>query len=339
MVSSTGQWRAYAEADEVAARPVVLIVEDDAAAAKVVARMLEDEGWDPRVATTWSEAMRQFGDDIDLVIMDAVMPTVDGFKLTNLMRGKARSYVPILMLTALSDERSKEHAMSIGVDDILPKPANPFELRLRVRALLRIRRLTSELEAKTREAEELARRDPLTGVANRRSLDERLRIELARTQRYKRSLSLVIFDIDHFKQVNDEHGHGVGDRLLAFFGKTLLESIRPCDLACRFGGEEFVVLAPDTPAGRAVVLAERVRRDFLARTPQVTIAGKQSLSAGVSGTDLLRVDDPTGDRLLHTADLALYEAKRLGRNRVCCFAPSMGSGLRTGSTERVAAQK
>jgi two-component system, cell cycle response regulator len=327
-VAGTGQWRAYTE-DPRTTTSRILIVDDDPAAARAVDRMVAAEGWSGVIAPTWTDAVRLFQDEnIDLVIVDALMPTVDGFKLTQLLRARSSSYVPILMLTSLSDDTSREHALSVGVDDILSKPSSPLELRLRIGALLRIRHLTSALEAKTRELEAMAHRDALPGLANRRSLDERLRVELARAQRYGRPLGLVMLDIDRFKRVNDEHGHQVGDRLLEFVGELLSGAVRPSDLACRYGGEEFVVVVSDTTAGNAVVLAQRLRRGFEAQTSTLTPAGSQTISAGVSGTDLLG-DAVSAELLLHTADVALYAAKNAGRNRVCCWGPELA---KTGTT-------
>lgn len=317
---ATGKWRAYTDGDR--ARPShILIIDDDPAACRSVADLVEREGWTSAIAGGWTDAVRLFeADTVDLVIIDALMPAVDGFKLTQLLRARSTSYVPILMLTSLSDDTSREQALAVGVDDILGKPAKPFELRLRVAALLRIRHLTSALEAKTRELEAVARRDPLTGLANRRSLDERLALEVARARRYGRPLGIVMLDIDNFKRVNDDHGHLVGDRLLEFVGGLLRSAVRPSDLACRYGGEEFVVLVSDTPAASAMVLAERLRAAFEAHSGDLTAAGMQTISAGVSGTDVL-IESPTADALLDTADRALYAAKRGGRNRVACWKP------------------
>ncbi len=323
-VAGTGQWRAYTE-DPRATTSRILIVDDDPAAARAAQHMVEAEGWTGVVADSWSDAVRLFQDEpFDLVIVDAVMPTVDGFKLTQLLRARSTSYVPILMLTSLSDDASREHALSVGVDDVLSKPSSPLELRLRIGALLRIRHLTWALEAKTRELEAMARRDALTGLANRRSLDERLAVELARAKRYGRPLGLVMLDIDRFKRVNDEYGHQVGDRLLEFVGELLQSTVRPSDLACRYGGEEFVVVVSDTTATNATALAERLRRGFEAKSGTLTAAPTQTISAGISGTDLLG-PDATAEMLLHTADVALYAAKNAGRNRVCCWHAELAS--------------
>ncbi len=317
---ATGKLRAYTDGDR--ARPShILIVDDDPAARQFVADLVAREGWTSSTAGDWAEAVRLLdGDTIDLVIVDAMMRSVDGFKLTQLLRSRSRSYVPILMLSSTSDDASREQALAVGVDDIVGKPVNSFELRLRIATLLRIRHLTSALETKTRELEAMARRDPLTGLANRRCLDERLALEVARARRYGRPLGLIMLDIDNFKRVNDDHGHLVGDRLLEFVGGLLRSAVRPSDLACRYGGEEFVVLVSDTRAEHAMVLAERLRGAFEAHSGDLTPAGMQTISGGVSGTDVLG-EEPTTDLLLDTADRALYEAKRAGRNRVSCWGP------------------
>lgn len=293
-------------------RAKVLIVDDDALGASHVAAAVSDLGHEAIIATHWTEAMRSFGDDVDLVLMDAVMPDVDGFKLTKILRGRASSYTPILFLTALGDVAAKELGVSVGADDFLTKPLDRVELRMRMTAMLRIRRLTQELEAQRRNYARLAHVDQLTGVPNRRSYDERLAAELALARVSGQPLSLLLVDIDHFKAVNDTHGHAVGDELLAFMGELLNETTRRDDWAFRYGGEEFVVLARDTERRAATILAERIRELFEARSPQ-TSAGARTCSIGVA------IYDPELDEaedLFDTADANLYRAKRSGRNLV-----------------------
>ena len=322
-LAGTGQWHAYTD-DPRATTSQILVIDDEPTTRDSVAAMIRAEGWTPVVADGWSEALRLFQEQpFDLVVVDALMPTVDGFKLTQLLRARSSSYVPILMLTSLSDDASREQALAVGVDDVLTKPPSPFELHLRLGALLRIRHLTWALEAKSRELAAAALRDPLTGLANRRCLDERIAVELSRIRRYGSALGVVMLDIDNFKRVNDEHGHLVGDRLLEFSADLLRSAVRPSDLVCRYGGEEFVVLVSDTTAAGAQNLAERVRRTFERGSAQIVPGPPQTLSAGVTATDLMGELDGDGERLLRAADQALYAAKRAGRNRVCCWDAAM----------------
>ncbi len=296
----------------------MLIVDDDPVAAREVRTALVDLGYAVKVACAWTDALRQFdSDSVDLVLMDAVMPTVDGFKLTSVLRARMRSYVPVVLLTGLADASAREHGLAAGADDFLCKPVKLVELRLRMAAMLRIRQLTKVLEAKSKELERLAHLDALTGIANRRGLEECLAREVERANRYGRDLSLIMFDLDHFKQVNDCHGHLVGDALLSFFGQVLEQMARTCDMVFRYGGEEFVVLAPDTAAARARNVAERICRGFELQSPDASVAGPQTVSAGVC--DLKRLDVCTVAGLLECADTALYDAKKSGRNRVAIY--------------------
>ena len=294
----------------------VLVVDDDPASAHYVAARVRELGHRTTEATTWIEAVRAFSSDVDLVLMDAVMPTVDGFKLTKILRQRAHSYVPIVFLTGLADSAAQQRGIACGADDFLIKPVGMLELGVRMTAMLRIRELTRELENKSRALEKLARIDPLTGVANRRDLEQTLESEVARAVRYGHPLSVIMVDVDHFKLVNDNFGHAVGDEILCMLGKLLTRCTRTTDRCYRYGGEEFVVLAPETPTDAAVILADRIREAFAAESPAASEAGKQTLSAGVACTH--QFDGAiTPANLLGAADLALYQAKADGRNRVC----------------------
>ena len=181
-------------------RAHILVVDDDPAAAAVTAAVLIDLGHSVIVAHSWTEALRLFDPmQTDLVLMDAVMPNVDGLKLTGLLRERSESYVPTVFLTAIRSVDLREQCIDAGADDFLHKPVDPTELRVRLKAMLRIRALTRALEDKSRELERAALTDPLTGVGNRRFFDERLAAEVSRSDRHQRSLSLLMFDIDRFR--------------------------------------------------------------------------------------------------------------------------------------------
>ncbi len=293
-------------------RATILIVDDDEVGACAVAEALTALGHAAIVASNWTEAVRRFGDHVDLVFMDAVMPDVDGFKLTRVLRERSRSYTPILFLTALGDADAKERGMLAGADDFLSKPPDPVELRVRMAAMLRIRRLTQELEGERQNYQRLAHVDELTGVSNRRSYDERVATELALARRSGRPLSLLLIDIDHFKQINDSFGHQVGDEVLAFTGALLRDVVRRHDWAFRLGGEEFAVLARDTDTTEATLLAERIRAAFEERSDQ-TSAGRRTCCLGVATGG---ADGEAPEQLFALADARLYAAKQRGRNCV-----------------------
>lgn len=286
----------------------VLVVDDDPLSARVVGGLLEEMGCVVRVANGPGAAVAGFKADVDLVLMDVEMPTLDGFKLTRMLRERASSYVPVVFLTGRDDEQSQERGLLAGGDDFLVKPVGRFELKMRVISMLRIRRLTLELERQ-------ARVDVLTGVGNRAALERELAARASEHVRYRRPLSILVIDIDHFKKVNDAHGHAAGDEILVQLGAVLRSSIRGADGAFRYGGEEFVVVAPETDAKGAEVLAERIRTRFRSATEDSPY-GQQTISIGVATSP---TDPPVSDlhELQQRADAALYDAKHGGRDRVC----------------------
>lgn len=290
----------------------ILVVDDDEVGMSEFAEILRALGHTAITAANWTEAVRQFGDHVDLVFMDAVMPDVDGFKLTRILRERSRGYTPILFLTALGDVAAKERGMRAGADDFLSKPPDPVELRVRMSAMLRIRRLTQELEAERQTYERLAHIDELTGVSNRRSYDARVPTELSLSLSSGRPLSLLLIDIDHFKAVNDGFGHQVGDEVLGVLGALLRDELRRYDWAFRLGGEEFAVLTRDTNTAQARVVAERIRSMFEERCQQ-TAAGRRTCSIGIASADA-QLNTP--EELFARADQRLYAAKHRGRNCV-----------------------
>lgn len=301
----------------------VLVVDDDVATAQTIARTVEGQGHAAEIATSWTAAIRAFDSTrTDLVLMDAVMPTVDGFKLTRYLRARATSYVPIVFLTGLTDHPTREQCIAVGADDFLTKPVDALELEVRLTAMLRIRSLTRALEAKTRALSKMARYDALTGVGNRRAFDERLASEVAAARRHRRPVALLMFDLDHFKSVNDDFGHAIGDDLLATFGRLLSDSTRSCDFPCRYGGEEFAVIATETTTRDAFEVGARVRERFRERSRSVPAGGVRTVSVGIGGTDVIDgVID--GDKLKAAADTALYLAKESGRDRVVLYRRGM----------------
>ncbi len=315
MSDRIGTLLAYGPGAAPEASATVLVVDDDPVQVATTQQMLSALGHRTVVAHGWVEALRAFDDrTIDLVLMDAVMPTVDGFKLTRILRERMRSYVPILFLTALSNRQARARGIEVGADDFLTKPLSPVELAVRTAAMLRIRHLTRVLEAKSAELDRLANVDALTGIGNRRAFDRMLGAEWDRARRYGHDLAVVLFDLDGFKAVNDTYGHAAGDELLACFAQVLEEAAEAPVEVFRFGGEEFAACVPHGTEVRGWNLAERVRRRFEERTATGGPLGRRTVSAGVAASDDPRVH--TAGMLVELADRALYRAKRLGRNRV-----------------------
>lgn len=282
-----------------------------------LARMVTDAGYQPMTASNWTDALKLFREERpDLILLDVMMPTVDGYKLARIIKGDSSAFVPIILLTALDDLESKRRGMASGADDFLTKPVMSLELQIRVSSMLRIKQLTDELHSVNLQLEKLATTDALTGLANRRSLYTQLEREFARAKRYGRAMSAVMIDVDHFKQVNDNHGHPVGDRVLRVIGDVLRASIRTSDFAGRFGGEEFLVLATETGRDTIGIMAERIRATVASTTasaPATDGLPHVTVSLGIATSDL--VTATSHDELLRYADDALYQAKRGGRNR------------------------
>lgn len=314
----------FASADTLESTPAhVLVVDDDPASAAAIATTVRDLGHRVTVAHGWTDALRVFGQsDVDLVLMDAIMPGVDGFRLTRLLRARSASYVPIVFLTGLADRTARERGIAAGADDFLSKPCDTLELKVRLTAMLRIRSLTRSLEARSRALARLATIDALTGVGNRRAFDDQLPRDLAGSAQRDQRASLLLLDIDHFKGVNDRFGHTVGDALLGVLGRILEDASTGGVASFRYGGEEFAVLAGDVDSEGAMLVGERLRRTFATQTIHSTVAGACTLSVGVVSTDqFARTPDPTS--FVAAADAALYRAKALGRNCVCRFDARM----------------
>ena len=304
----------------------VLIVDDDRTMLDSLGGMISECGYHGLTAQTWSDALKIFRREVpDIVLLDVIMPTIDGYKLARMIKAEAESFVPIILITGLDDLESKRRGMSAGADDFLIKPVAPLELEIRLNAMLRIKLLTDELAAANNKLAELAVTDPLTGLYNRRALYEHLDREFNRSRRYGNSFAVCMLDIDHFKAVNDNYGHSMGDEVLKLVAATLNETIRRTDIVGRYGGEEFLILAPETPPEAAHILAERLRANVEENTraapglPDVTV----SVGAACSAT----VKAETCEALVQLADGALYDAKDSGRN--CCILVSSDDETRT----------
>jgi diguanylate cyclase (GGDEF)-like protein len=293
---------------------VILIVDDDSDGRALLRETLEGEGQSVAEASTGAEALELLARRRPkLVLLDVMMPSMDGYAVVERIRRLPGPFVPILLVTAIDDPAARARGIEVGADDVLVKPIHAFELKLRVRAMLRIQQLAAELHLANRRLRQLARTDELTGLRNRRGLKLALARELRRAQRYGGALSLIAFDVDHFKQVNDRWGHAVGDRVLEEVARVLEGGSRRVDVVGRSGGEEFMVVAPETPLTIAVAVAERLREQ-VARV--AVAAGSEQARVTVSGGVASYLPGSTAESLLAAADAALYRAKAAGRDRV-----------------------
>jgi diguanylate cyclase (GGDEF)-like protein len=294
----------------------ILVVDDDPDVRTFVRAVLESDGHRVVEAASGQDAIQRLRIRRPaLVLLDVMMPAMDGFAAVHAIKREPGPFVPVILLTALDDPASRAKGINAGADEILAKPVHPFELRLRCRAMLRIHQLTEELHAANRRLRALARTDELTEVRNRRGLRSALTREFRRAERYGGALTVLAFDVDRFKNVNDDHGHAVGDQVLHAVATALKHGIREVDIVGRIGGEEFVVLAPETPARDGVAVAERLRRaveEKLVTTPHGHEV-RVTVSCGVATLSDVHARSP--EELLGFADAALYAAKANGRNR------------------------
>ena len=309
----------------------VLVVDDDADVRTFLRAVLESDGHTVLEAASGQEALQHLSHaPVQLVLLDVLMPTMDGFAVAHAIKARPVPFVPVILLTGLDDPASKAKGIAAGADEVLAKPLHPFELRLRVRAMLRIQHLAQELHAANRRLQLLARTDELTRVRNRRGLRASLEREFHRAERYGNQLSLLAFDIDRFKAVNDTHGHAAGDLVLKAVARAIKDGLRQVDVVGRTGGEEFVVVAPETSSQDALVIAERLRVAVAgARVPSPAgPALSVTVSCGVATLGEVNATSP--DELLACADAALYRAKARGRDRTeIAGAPLLDGTLAT----------
>jgi two-component system cell cycle response regulator len=257
----------------------------------------------------------------DLVIVNANFDDYDPLRLCSQLRSLERTrFLPILIITEQGADEMVVRALDLGVNDYIIRPVDPNELVARSLTQIRRKRYNDRLRASVKQTIELAVTDPLTGLYNRRYLDNHLNVLFNRSMARGRPLSVLITDIDRFKQVNDTYGHDGGDEVLREFANRVRSTIRGADLACRYGGEEFVVVMPDTSPEIAATVAERLRA-AIESAPFMLKHSGEALNVTASFGIASRIASVlTPDQLMKQADLALYEAKNTGRNRVVAAA-------------------
>jgi two-component system cell cycle response regulator len=299
----------------------ILIAEDDTPSRLILQTLLTRWGYSVISAVDGDEAWQTLCEPEHpfLVILDWMMPGIEGTEIVRRLRvkeGVNPHYV--IIMTSGMNENAAALALDSGADDFIAKPFNQAELRARVNVGCRITHLhealaekINKLESATVTISRLARTDELTGLHNRRSFNEAFTLALSAARRHSHPLSLISIDLDHFKTVNDTFGHSVGDLVLKEFADLLKEMVRVEDIASRWGGEEFIVLLPDTTREAAHTLAERIRTSF---EKQLSSAAPLKVTASFGVVQLQNGENE--DDLIRRVDNALYVAKKEGRNRV-----------------------
>ncbi|HVU18795.1 MAG TPA: PleD family two-component system response regulator [Candidatus Didemnitutus sp.] len=259
--------------------------------------------------------------DYDLAIISLNLKQIDGLRLCSHLRSLDRTrLLPILVIVDPDDNVRLLRGLDLGVNDYLVRPVDRNEMLARVRTQVRRKRFSDRLRDNVQMTIEMAVTDGLTGLHNRRYLERHLVTLVQQAIARQKPLSVLVLDIDHFKTINDSYGHAVGDDVLREFSRRVRKAVRGIDLACRMGGEEFVIAMPDTDAALALLVGERLRQKIAVerfRIPESEESIEVTVSIGISS---LASTEDTPETLLKRADEALYEAKRAGRNRVSAAA-------------------
>jgi two-component system, cell cycle response regulator len=301
----------------------ILIAEDDIVSRRLLQATLTKWGYEVVAACDGTQAWELLQDHQSpkLVVLDWMMPGLDGLEICRKVRGQiSKPYTYILLLTAKGQRGDLITALDAGADDFISKPFDPHELKGRLRAGERIVDLQDELIKTREELHYLATHDSLTRLLNRPAVLGELHRALARASRQGNSTAIAMADLDHFKAINDTYGHSIGDAVLCEISRRMAISLRPYDTVGRYGGEEFLVVFEGCNSADGIQLAERLRKGISEEKIHVGDALiSATISLGVAATGTWKTED--ANSLIRVADVALYKAKNSGRNQVACTAP------------------
>jgi diguanylate cyclase (GGDEF)-like protein len=294
----------------------ILVVDDDPQSRLIVSKALQYEGYQVEQADSGESALKKMQEgDPHLVLLDVSMPGLNGLDTLKLLRDRNR-YVSCLFVSGKSDTEDVIRGLDAGADDYICKPFDTLELLARVRSQLRIKDLNDRLQVANARLKELVDIDDLTGLFNMRSLYKKLDFEIERAQRYKRSVCVIMMDMDKFKSVNDTNDHLFGSFVLAEVGKIIRGNIRKVDFGARYGGDEFLIVLTEIDKQGAEVFSERLREKIekhLFKNDNAQMHLTSSLGFAIASPSEHKIDART---LVRYADRALYKAKEKGRNRV-----------------------
>jgi len=303
----------------------ILIVDDTPDNLRFLSGILAQEGYEARTVINGRMALMVAETaPPELILLDICMPDLDGYEVCCQLKSKLETCdIPIIFLSALDDISDKIRAFEVGGVDYITKPFHTAEVLARVKTHLTLHRLQQRLASANQELTRLVNLDGLTQLANRRCFNEHLEQEWRRMAREQQHLSLILCDIDFFKQYNDTYGHPTGDDCLQHVGAVLQACVkRPADLAARYGGEEFALTLPKTPMEGAIELAQRIQAQlFQLQLPHATsdVSAHLTLSMGIA--TVVPQSSRSPEDLVAAADQALYRAKQGGRNRFALAHP------------------
>lgn len=313
-------------------RRKILVVDDAKTQLDWLVGILEREGYEVHTAATGEEAIKSVRKDPpDLVLLDMVLPGLGGHEVLRIVKARPEEhFIPVIITSQKTDMESKVRGLRLGADDYVAKPLDEAEILARCNSMLRIKGLQDELRhsndqlmAAKRELQEMSVTDALTRLRNRRFFDERIVEEFRRASRYSDPLSLIMVDLDHFKEVNDHFGHPMGDVVLREAAEVIRASTREPDICSRYGGEEFAVILPKTHLTGALAVAERIWKELGSKVYRLTGPSSQveerrvTASLGIAAYPYL--DITSAELILKYADAALYQAKESGRNTICLY--------------------
>ncbi|UTW51027.1 diguanylate cyclase [bacterium SCSIO 12827] len=299
-------------------RQKILIVDDAETNLMILSNLLAEEG-EIISATDGVQAIALAESDLpDLILLDVSMPGMDGYEVCRRLKSDIRTRdIPIVFVTGRTEDNDQEKGLSLGAIDYILKPYSPLIVLARIRNHLALQKAHRDLKAANAELTRLATTDFLTGVWNRRRFMELGEAEVARVRRSGRSFGMAMMDVDHFKSVNDTHGHDAGDNVLRALAEACVDRLRNVDIVGRMGGEEFALILPETDPQGAMLTVERLR-EYLGGLAIPIDSGTLNVTVSI-GVTTVRDPSDTIEGALKRADEALYKAKGSGRNRTVAY--------------------
>ena len=298
-------------------KPIVLLIDDSPMIHRLLTYKLKNEGLEFLTAFSGEEGIELARDNLpSLVLVDLDMPGMNGHDVVRELKSDPKTmHIPTIVISGSTESSDKVLAFELGAMDFVTKPIDLPELRARIGSALHIHRLMQLLEQR-------AQIDGLTALKNRAYFDERITSTYNSLSRTGHTASLVMCDLDHFKKLNDTFGHQAGDAVLVGFSEIVTTTLRSCDVACRYGGEEFALILPDTDAEGAMVVCDRIRQHTQEKNWPAYPELNATVSLGIANIPIH--DTASAAEWIQNADQALYAAKEAGRNRVVIYEPEGG---------------